>query len=111
MTGVITWQRFESVARKLLQNGVKVCPCCLHDHIEFSTTDDHRTYILECAACHIGIQASLMFQIRERWNRRYIKDERINKITHNITCDYLDTDADMIRSVCLETNQKEEQNT
>lgn len=104
---MISFQKFKQYALKLLQNGTKVCPCCLSKHIVFTTNDEHSEFYLECAACHIGAHTSNFTQARRTWEHRPDHTPALQQITHNITCEYFDDGQNKNRYITTETLQKQ----
>lgn len=86
----ITRIGFITYSKKLLKEGVKVCPCCLSDKIIFNTDEEHTEYKLVCKLCNIGIHDHLFSRIKKSWNNRRLENIEINKITHNIECTWWD---------------------
>ena len=97
----ISFEKFERYAKKLLQNGTPICPCCLSEHLTFTTDEEHTEFWLECTACHIGIRSSLFSFVRKSWENRPAKIRKLHEITHNITCSYWDDDINNTRYVTL----------
>lgn len=98
----ITREKFIDFSRKILQDGAKVCPCCLWEDLDFGTDDDHTEYWLECRRCHIKMTDHLFRRTYQNWNCRVLDDPRINEITHDIKCEWWNDELYTVETVTLE---------
>ena len=94
-------KKFIDFSRKIIQNGVKVCPCCLWKGIVFSTDDSHTEYWLECRKCHIKVTDHLFKRVIQTWNYRALDNQSINEITHDIECEWWNNELHTVETVTL----------
>lgn len=96
---MISFDRFQTYANKLLKDGTKICPCCLSRKIIFTTDDEHNEFWLECKACHVGVRNSQFSRTHRSWEHRPPHIQQINETTRDIECEYWDGTLNNIRTV------------
>lgn len=87
---MISFDRFQTYAKKLLKDGTNICPCCLSKKITFTTDDEHNEFWLECKVCHVGVRNSQFSRTHRSWEHRPSNIPQLNEITHDIECEYWD---------------------
>lgn len=101
MAETITFEKFERYARKILDRGLPVCPCCLHKGLSFTTDDGHSEFWIECRACRIQARDQQFSRARSTWEHRSSKDPALHEITRDISCEFWDDGINDIRYVAL----------
>lgn len=102
MSKRIEFDRFREYALKLLNDGTKVCPCCLSKRIQFTTDDGHDEFWLECASCHMGVRDHLFSRVHAIWEKRPSGVSKIGQVTYDIECSYYDDGTGTVKYVTMD---------
>lgn len=97
----VTRENFIKYSKKLLEVGCKVCPCCLSDKLEFKTDEEHTEYSLTCKVCGLGVRDHLFSRVKNTWNHRVLDIRELNKITHDIGCEWWDDNEQELITITL----------
>lgn len=98
----ITRESFIKYSNKIIEDGFKICPCCLSSKLEFMTDEEHTEYELRCKLCGVGVRDHIFSRIRKNWNHRSINIKELNDVTHDINCTWWDTEKAELVVITLE---------